>query len=371
MRVYQRGRTYWVTVKHQGKRIRRSLEVTDQRLAERIAGKIQTEIAEGKWLERKPDQDRTCRQMIERYLEEHSKRNKAHTSYIRDKSLSDHLLAFFGDRPLAEIRPKLIAEYKSTRRADAAAPKTINHELGLLSHAFKLAVAEWEWTDRNPVLGVSRETVNNLIERWLTSEEETALLDASPGWLKEILVFAVNTGLRQSEILNLEWPQVDLFRRTITLLKQKNKQVDTLPVNARVLEILKTRTQVRHLASAHVFTNREGKRLDARNLLRAFYAARKDAKIEHLRFHDLRHTFATRLVQAGVDLYTVQKLGRWRTVQMVVRYAHHFSESLRPGVEALDRVGSADQDTNRAQSQKKGLAPQSQPVDFKSCGGEI
>jgi integrase len=121
---------------------------------------------------------------------------------------------------------------------------------------------------------------------------------------------------------------------------------------------------VRHPASAHVFTSREGTRLDARNLLRAFYAACKDAKIAHLRFHDLRHTFATRLVQAGVDLYTVQKLGRWRTVQMVVRYAHHYSESLRPGVEALDRVGSADQDTIRAQSKKKGLAPKSQPLDL-------
>ncbi|MEW6682958.1 MAG: tyrosine-type recombinase/integrase [Nitrospirota bacterium] len=345
MRVFQRGRMYWVTIIHQGKRIRQSLGVTDKNLAGRIAGKIQTAIAEGKWFERNPNQDKTCRQMIERYLNEHSKCNKAHTSYVRDKSLSNHVLAFFGDRPLAEIRPQLIAEYKRKRRAEAAAPKTINHELGLLSHAFKLATAEWEWTDRNPVLGVSREAVNNHIERWLTSEEETALLDASPGWLKEILVFAVNTGLRQSEILNLEWPQVDLFRRTITLLKQKNKQVDTLPVNAKALEVLKTRAKVRHFASAYVFTSREGTRLDARNLLRAFYLACKDAKIEHLRFHDLRHTFATRLVQAGVDLYTVQKLGRWRTVQMVVRYAHHYSESLRPGVEALDRVGSAVPDT--------------------------
>lgn len=57
--------------------------------------------------------------------------------------------------------------------------------------------------------------------------------------------------------------------------------------------------------------------------------------------HDLRYTFATRLVQAGVDLYTMQKLGRRRTVQMTVRYAHYYPESLRPGIEALDRVGTA------------------------------
>lgn len=70
---------------------------------------------------------------------------------------------------------------------------------------------------------------------------------------------------------------------------------------------------------------------------RAFYSAAKKAKVKKLRFHDLRHTFATRLVQAGVDLYTVQKLGRWKNVSMIMRYAHHYPESLRSGVEVLDQ----------------------------------
>ena len=74
---------------------------------------------------------------------------------------------------------------------------------------------------------------------------------------------------------------------------------------------------------------------------RAFTLACVRAKVERFRFHDLRHTFATRLVRAGVDLYAVQKLGRWKTISMVMRYAHHYSESLRPGVEALGRVRSS------------------------------
>ncbi|MFQ5781129.1 MAG: tyrosine-type recombinase/integrase, partial [Nitrospiria bacterium] len=72
-----------------------------------------------------------------------------------------------------------------------------------------------------------------------------------------------------------------------------------------------------------------------------------------LRFHDLRHTFATRLVQAGVDLYSVQKLGRWKTVSMVIRYAHHHTESLRPGVAALDKIRE-ESVTILSQSIKKG-----------------
>jgi integrase len=81
----------------------------------------------------------------------------------------------------------------------------------------------------------------------------------------------------------------------------------------------------------------------------------KKTKIENLRWHDAtRHTFATRLVQAGVDLYTVQKLGRWKTVQMVMRYAHHYPESLRPGVEILDKARK-EFSTNLAQSNEEGV----------------
>jgi integrase len=216
-----------------------------------------------------------------------------------------------------------------------------HHDTALLGHAFQLAVKEWEWVAENPVHKISKEKVRNLLERWLTPEEEARLLAASPGWLQEIVVFAINTGFRQSEILNLQWGQVDLFRRTITLLEQKNGGRDTLPVNAKTLGVLKARAKVRSLTTDYVFSNGAGNRRDARDLLRVFYPAMKQADVRRFRFHDLRHTFATRLVQAGADIYTVQKLGRWKTISMVQRYAHHHAESLRAGIEMLDRVPAA------------------------------
>lgn len=108
--------------------------------------------------------------------------------------------------------------------------------------------------------------------------------------------------------------------------------------------------------------------MDSRNLLRAFYSAMKKARIEKFRFHDLRHTFATRLVQAGVDLYAVQKLGRWKTVSMVMRYAHHYPESLRPGIEVLDRVRQA-RSTILAQSAGCGTPHVLQPVENVGAPG--
>jgi integrase len=170
-----------------------------------------------------------------------------------------------------------------------------------------------------------------------------------PHWLQEIIIFAVNTGLRQAEILDLTWDRLDLFRRTLSILEQKNMGKDTLPLNSQAIEVLKARGKVRSMRSNHVFFNREGKRHDAANLLRAFYIAVEKAGMAKARFHDLRHTFATRLVQAGVDLYKVQKLMRHKTPIMTQRYAHHYPESLRDGVETLDRIS-----TISAQSKEKG-----------------
>ena len=80
--------------------------------------------------------------------------------------------------------------------------------------------------------------MQNHLERWLTFEEEAQLLAMAPGWLRELIVFAGETGLRESEILNLQWCHVDLFRKTIAILEQKNRGRDTLPVSSRALDLL-------------------------------------------------------------------------------------------------------------------------------------
>lgn len=340
---------------YKGEQQRFSTEATDKKVAEKIYHKVMTEVAEGKWFERLPGEEKTFREMMGKYMKEYSERNKSIKSHIRDKSVSDHLNQFFGDLTLSNITPKRISEYKTRRREEGAAPATVNKELILMGHAFNLAIKEWEWMKENPVSRVSREKVNNLIERWLTSKEEESLLAASPGWLQEIIIFAINTGLRQGEILNLAWDRVDLFRKTVTILEQKNKGKDTLPLNNKAMEVLKARARVRHIKTHYVFYNGNGNQIEARNLLRAFYGATEKAKLNDLRFHDLRHTFATRLVQAGVDLYTVQKLGRWKTLSMINRYAHHYPESLRPGVERLDKV-EKKVITNLSQSEKAEIA---------------
>ena len=353
MGLFKRGQTWWMRFTYKGKQIRKSTETDDKKLAIRIYQKVMGEVAEGKWFEKLPGEEKTFRQMMEKYLVEHSARNKASSSHIRDKSLKNHLVQHLGELTLAEINPKLISEYKTKRIEQGASPRTVNYELALMSHAFNLAIKEWEWCKDNPVSKVSREKVNNSIERWLTDEEEERLLKASRKWLQELIIFALNTGLRQSEMLSLQWPQIDLFRKTVSILEQKNEGKDILPLNKKALDVLKLRAKIRHINTNLVFFTSKGTRVSARNLLRAFYIATKKAGIESFRWHDLRHTFATRMVQERVDIYTIQRLGRWKDISMVKRYAHHSSESLRAGVEVLDKVRKKIS-TNLAQSNEKG-----------------
>jgi site-specific recombinase XerD len=173
MALYRRGPVWWMRLSFQGRQIRRSTDATDRKLAERIYHKVGVQVAEGQWFP-PPDAEaeKTVGDLLLRYLSEHSAPNKAPTTHRCDQSRAQRLIRTFGDLRLKDMQPARLAAYKATRRAEGAAAKTINHDLTLLGHAFQLAVKEWQWVAENPVHKVSKEKVRNLIERWLTAEEE-------------------------------------------------------------------------------------------------------------------------------------------------------------------------------------------------------
>ena len=225
----------------------------------------------------------------------------------------------------------------------------INKELQLVRHAFNLAMREWEWCRENPMHRVSMEPVRNEVDRWLTADEEARLLAASSPWLQEIIRFALNTGMRQGEILNLQWEDVDFTRGTLIVMKSKNGTRRTIPLNSTVYELLSAKQAATGTSCGPVFTSPLGNTLHVRFLVREFCEARDRAGIPDFRFHDMRHTFATRLVQRGIDLYKVQRLLGHKTGTMTQRYAHHSPESLRDGVNVLDEPRQDRVSTNLAQ----------------------
>jgi site-specific recombinase XerD len=333
--MFKRGGVWRINLRWNGKRIQKSLGTISKKLAEQIEAKIKAQLAEENYFDKPIGANKTVAQMMERFIVEHAPKVSSNMQLSYKTSLKN-LLPYFGEMPITEVTPKKITSYKQQRRVNGVTPATINRELACLSKAFNIAFKEWEWVKENPLLKVSKEKENNERDRCLMADEEPKLLLCSPAWLRDIVVYALNTGKRKNEILSLEWPEVDFSRRVVTVINSKNGAKRTIPLNHTVCELLERTWKARNQNIRYVFPSYAGSKISAGNLNRAFKKSLKKAGIKDFRFHDLRHTFATRLVQSGVDIYRLQKLLGHKTLRMVCRYAHHNSESLRDSVEVLD-----------------------------------
>ncbi|MBO1225043.1 MAG: site-specific integrase [Candidatus Scalindua sediminis] len=335
--MFKRSGVWWTCIRHNGRKIQKSLETSDRKLAQAIEAKIRTEIVEGTYFEKLVGRNKSFRDMMDKFMKEHAPKKSISMQRSYSASLK-HLIPPFGDLNLSSISRKKISRYKVLRTDEGAKPATINRELAMFSKAFNLAVDEWEWLKNKPFSKIPKEKEGNERTRWLTEDEERILLENCPKWLREIVVFALNTGLRQDELLSLEWSRANLFRKTILIQKTKNDKPKTIPLNQIAMDVLeqKSKEKVRILKGDFVFISSHGSKIDRHNLRRAFNNAREKAGIKDFKFHDLRHTFATRLAQKGVDLYMISKLLGHKDIRMTQRYAHHCPESLRVGVRVLE-----------------------------------
>ena len=322
MGLYRRGKTYWFTITYQGRRIQKSTDTDNKKLAEKIRSKTLTEIVEGSYFEAAKLKRITFEEMTEKYLMNHEKQRDARTVKT--------LKLFFSGYVLSQLTSKLVSEYR-TKRLKKVKPATVYQELALLRRMFNVAIREWEWLRDNPISRLSFSVGNkNARDRWLSDEEEETLIQSAtnPWWFRNFLIVALHTGMRRGEILGLKWKDIDFKRRTVMVVKSKNDEKRAIPMSNTLymtLGTIKTRD-----ISGRVFP------ISGWSVRQAFDKVIEKAEIENFRLHDLRHTFATRLVQNGVDLYKTKELLGHKTLAMTMRYAHHYPESLRSSVELLD-----------------------------------
>jgi len=328
--LYKRGRVWQMSFVYEGKRYRRSTETEDPKLAQKIYDKVKGQVAEGKWFEKLPGEDKSFEDMVTKFAEENipQRSNAVYTSVL--KTLSK---AFNG--PLTKITPNVVNKFKRDLRDQGEKSASINHKIRILKRMFNVSTNEWAWFKENPIRFVHLEREEAKRDRWITPKEEEVILSYCPNWLKEIVIFDLHTGLRLSELCNLRIPHVDLFKRTISIVESKNDEPRIIPLNQRAFSILKEKLKVRSISCDHVF-QLNGKPLKKHIIQFAFRGVCLATGTEDLHFHDLRHSFATRLVQAGEDLYKIQKLLGHKSPNMTQRYSHHSPESLRSSVERLD-----------------------------------
>src|SRR4030042_5728420 len=193
MGLYKRGKVWWMSFVCVGKHYRKSTETEDKKLAQRIHDKVRGEIAEGKWFERLPGEEKSFREMMEKYLDEYASKRVSEKSF---RGYSKKPISYLGAYTLSEVTPKTINENKVKRRNDGVGPASINRELATMKKAFTLAIKACEGAEKHPVERVSMEEENNKRDRWLTTEEEERLLKVCPSWLRGLVIFALNTGMR-------------------------------------------------------------------------------------------------------------------------------------------------------------------------------
>ncbi len=332
--MYKRAGVYWTCIRHNGKKIQKSLETSDKKLAQAIEAKIRTEIIEGSFFEKLVGSKKTFNDMMKKFIKEHAPKVSLNMQSSYAVSLK-HLRPYFKETNLTSISPKMISRYKVLRKEEGSANASINRELSMLSAAYNVAIKEWQWLKENPVSRVSKEKERKR-DRWLMGDEEERLLVNSPEWLCEIICFALNTGLRQGELISLEWSRVNIFNKTILIDITKNGEQRTVPLNKNALSVIEKRSKARSLKNDYVFLNRNGGKVNPVSLGFTFRQALGKAKITNFRFHDLRHCCATRMAQRGVDIFMISKILGHKDIKMTQRYAHHCPDSLRSGVEALD-----------------------------------
>jgi len=185
----------------------------------------------------------------------------------------------------------------------------------------------------NPAAAVELGRENNTRNRCLSDDEHTRLMQAVPGWFRPLVAVAMLTGMRRSELLSLQWSDVDLETGSACIRRDKAGDGRWVVLSTEALETLRDIRRKRVLSSL-VFTTPEGQSLH-NNFKRYWNQVRSKAKLEDFRFHDLRHTFASRLVRQGVSSYVVQHAGGWKTASMMARYAHLDPTTIRAAVDLL------------------------------------
>jgi site-specific recombinase XerD len=338
-----RGNIYWCSVAVNGQVIRKSTGTSDLRTALAIYAKIRTLITEDKWFDRERQQKYTLQMLIDKTLKEHTSISPASRKMY--EIACNHFITFFGHTALlSAITPARICEYIEWRKAAEVKPATRNREMAVLSKMFNLS-RRWGWLDNNPCSLVSREREDNAdTGKCLTVAHEQAILAvAHPylhGQLRDMIIVAVNSGLREGELLSLKWADVDLQRYCLSVRNYKAHRTKITPINATVRDVLLRRSQQIKSISGFVFHSSNHTKIEGRNLRRAWYLAQIRAAIdERYRWQDLRHTCATRLAQAGTDIYSIAKILDHSQLSTTQRYAKHSIDSLLKHVAKLDNFG--------------------------------
>lgn len=281
--------------------------------------------------ERKP---KAAAMTLGEFVESHYKPYaETHHRSLKNLNCLRSTFASLLDRPLADLTPWQIELHRKARRAAGVADTTINREVVVIKAALSRAV-DWGIIDGNPLDNLKQLKTDRSggVTRYLTAAEEQRLLTALAALkprdrLRPMVLLSLHTGVRWGELVALTWADIDLPGRRLTVrgAGAKSRQTRFIPLNDTARAALEDWQTIRRTALGDaviglVFPGRGAGTVD--NVRKHWATVLVAARIEDFRWHDLRHSFASKLVQSGVDLNTVRELLGHQSLQMTLRYAH-------------------------------------------------
>lgn len=311
-------------------------EATNKKQAEQAEAKIKTEMFEGRYGNpaRKISFEKFVREDYLSWAKQHKRRWQQDAYYI------EYLVEHFRGKTLADITPELIRKYQQKRRSEITNrgqqrnPSTVNREVALLSKIFSLAV-ESEHLEANPCKKVNKFKVNNRKERVITAEEEALIRDAvkqQQPKLAPVVILAFNTGMRRGELFNMVWDDVDFEAGLIRIPKTitKNGKGRDLPMSQETRTVLLDLRGSEEARKERVFD------FNPDSAGTTFSLICQELKLEGVTLHTIRHTYATRLAEAGIHPFVAQELLGHLRLDMTRYYTHTQSEMKREAVRALE-----------------------------------
>jgi len=335
MGLYTRNGIWYIRYQYGGKIARRSVG-RSKRQAELSLARVKADIAEGKFLDPLKGNKITYGQLLDRYLKEHSAVHKKPKSHITDTHWVKHLRPRFGSLLIKDVTADKVSTMVKELLDSGRKPATVNRVVTLLKHSFTKA-KEWGLIRYSPLAEVKKLKEDNERRRYLTPEQYSDLLESEPHYLDDVVITAVNTGMRKEEVLSLRKDQINWDARSVLLTDTKNGKPRGVPLNSTMVKLLRDILKGhmrRGISSRYVFidpwTGDRWKNIDA-----GFRAKVRRAGLEDFHFHDLRHTAASWMVMAHVDLLAVSKVLGHKDLRMTERYSHLSPGHLLEAVEAL------------------------------------
>jgi integrase len=241
------------------------------------------------------------------------------------------------DKKLSDITPWLLEKYRQDRQKQGISPNTVNRDVAALKAVLGKA-EKWGTVAANPLKGLGMAKLDRVgVVRFLAPDEESRLwtaLEAAPDYLQTMVTVSLHTGIRRGELFALEWRDIDLDRRVLTVRGETSKTHQTrhIPLNETAWTALAGWKQ-KAAEAGLVFCSKGGKSFT--NARKSFASLLASADIESFRWHDMRHHFASKLVMAGVDLSTVQDLMGHHDPKITRIYAHLSPEHKAAAVDKL------------------------------------